>query len=381
MTINIKRIICSLTFVVVLITSIYTQNPILFYQIILETKGEYNSIDKKSEVNPDNRMNIDDFVTLSQLYPIFRFTVKSGELDIKSGIEANLKSYNFDKDSTDFLFQELYAQFTFKDKHYFTFGKKRLDWGSATIWNPTNFFVQKDPLRTQNRLEGIFMLNYSYLFGQSAISAYLFPNKKKEDFKAAIKFDYTKDRVDAGISFVEYGKYQQLGFDISYGGNFFTLYGEGVLRNFTKSYKVDDNGILLTPDNSKKRFRGELAAGASVVFNADISVRGEYRFREDYLNKQQIRLFENSLPDNLIIWDPISISKHTLFASIDYKDTYGKWSANIRTFYDPLSKQLILSPLGVLTMNNFQIEASTQFYNNKISTYNFQSTILLSCFF
>ncbi|OJV78639.1 MAG: hypothetical protein BGO34_07485 [Bacteroidia bacterium 44-10] len=347
----------------------------------METKGEYNNLDRKSKINPDNWMNIGDFAALSQLYPILQFNSRSGDLATRLGVEANLRSYNFEKDSTRLLIQELYSQFTFKDKHYFVFGKKRLDWGSGMIWNPTNFFIQKDPLRTQNRLEGIFMLNYSYLFSESAISIYLFPDKKKENFKAAIKYDYSKDRIDAAVSFVEYGKYQQVGLDLSYGGNLFTFYGEGVLRNFSKSYKIDDNNILQIPDNRKKTFSSEFVVGGSVVFNMHLSFRGEYRFREDYLDKSQIRLFENQLPDNLMIWDAISVSKHTLFASFDYRDTYSRWSANLRTFYDPLSNQLIVSPLGVLTMNNFQIEASTIFYNNKLSIHNFQSTILLSCFF
>ncbi len=380
---TIKRIVISFILVLGLASniSLWSQDQSLSYQVILETKGEYNNLDRKSKINPDNWMNIGDFAALSQLYPILQFNSRSGDLATRLGVEANLRSYNFEKDSTRLLIQELYSQFTFKDKHYFVFGKKRLDWGSGMIWNPTNFFIQKDPLRTQNRLEGIFMLNYSYLFSESAISIYLFPDKKKENFKAAIKYDYSKDRIDAAVSFVEYGKYQQVGLDLSYGGNLFTFYGEGVLRNFSKSYKIDDNNILQIPDNRKKTFSSEFVVGGSVVFNMHLSFRGEYRFREDYLDKSQIRLFENQLPDNLMIWDAISVSKHTLFASFDYRDTYSRWSANLRTFYDPLSNQLIVSPLGVLTMNNFQIEASTIFYNNKLSIHNFQSTILLSCFF
>ncbi len=380
---TIKRIVISFILVLGLASniSLWSQDQSLSYQVILETKGEYNNLDRKSKINPDNWMNIGDFAALSQLYPILQFNSRSGDLATRLGVEANLRSYNFEKDSTRLLIQELYSQFTFKDKHYFVFGKKRLDWGSGMIWNPTNFFIQKDPLRTQNRLEGIFMLNYSYLFSESAISIYLFPDKKKENFKAAIKYDYSKDRIDAAVSFVEYGKYQQVGLDLSYGGNLFTFYGEGVLRNFSKSYKIDDNNILQIPDNRKKTFSSEFVVGGSVVFNMHLSFRGEYRFREDYLDKSQIRLFENQLPDNLMIWDAISVSKHTLFASFDYRDTYSRWSANLRTFYDLLSDQLIVSPLGVLTMNNFQIEASTIFYNNKLSIHNFQSTILLSCFF
>lgn len=201
---------------------IYAQESKFDYQVILETRGEYNDIDKKSKVNSDNWMNLDEFTSLSQFYPILGFKNTWGDLVTKLQVEANIKNYNFDKSSTDFSFQELYTQFELKGKHFFVFGKKRLDWGTGMIWNPTNFFIQKDPVRTQNRLEGIFMLNYSYLFGQNTLSFYLFPEKKAKDFKAAVKYDYSKDRVDASLSFVEYGKFQQIGYDISYGGDMFT---------------------------------------------------------------------------------------------------------------------------------------------------------------
>lgn len=362
-------------------SAVYAQSEGFSYQVILETKGEYNNLDKGSEVNPDNAMNISDFTALSQLYPILKFKTASDKIGTELGVEMNLKNYDFEKDSTKLLFQELYSQFTIRDKHYIVFGKKRLDWGSGMIWNPTNFFVQKDPLRTQNRLEGIFMLNYSYLFGQNSVSVYVFPDKKAKNTKAAIKFDYTKDKVDGSLSFVEYGDRQQFGFDLTYGGTIYTLYAEGVLRNYTKSYKVDKDGRLITPEDSQRSFKAEVVAGGSVVFNSNISVRGEYRFREDYLSKNEIGTYIDYLPANMLIWDPISIGKHTLFGSFELSDTYGRWSCNLRSFYDPLSKQLIVSPLGVLSMNNFQVEVSTMFFNNELSIHNFQSSVVLSCFF
>lgn len=359
----------------------FAQDSKLSYQIILETKGEYNDVDKKSEVNPGNWMNIDDFSSLSQIYPALTFDDTFNNISTKLQVEANIKNYHLDKDSTIFSFQELYSQFSLKDKHYFILGKKRLDWGTGMIWNPTNFFIQKDPLRTQNRLEGIFMLNYTYILKKGTLNFYVFPEKKKEDFSLAIKYDYSGNRIDASLSFVEYKKYQQFGYDISYGGNKFTAYSEGVLKNYTKSYRVNENGTLIIPDLMKKKFRGEFVVGSSIIFNSHISFSGEYRFREDYLSKKDVGLYKKYLPDNPIVFDPISVGKHTLFGNMEYKDVYGRWSANLRSFYDPSSGQLIISPLGILTINNFQVEVSTLFYNNSLSLHNYQSSILVSCFF
>ncbi len=353
----------------------------LLYQVILETKLEYNNLDKNSDVNPNNIMNINDFFFISQFYPIIEFKNTYGKLDTKLQAEAVIKNYDLIKDSTDLSFQELYTQFTLNGKHFFIIGKKRLDWGTGIIWNPTNFFIQKDPLRTQNRLEGLFMLNYSTLINSSSLNFYFFPKEKKEDFKFAVKYDFSLNKIDASLSFVEYGKHQQFGYDFSYGGSSFTLYSEGVIKNFTKSYRVFDDGSLIYPEIEKKSFKPEIIVGSTILFNGNISFTGEYRFRGDYLNKKEIDLYKRYLPSNMEVYDPISVGKHTIFVNAEYKDTYNRWSANLRSFYDPISDQLVLSPLGTFSQNNFQIEVSTMFYNNSISTHNFQSSILLSCFF
>lgn len=351
------------------------------YQIILETKGEYNNIDKESKVNLDNWMKLEEFSSLSQLYPILEFKNTWGNLDTKLQVEGNIKNYNFEKDSTDFSFQELYTQFDLRGKHFFVFGKKRLDWGTGMIWNPTNFFIQKDPVRTQNRLEGIFMLNYSYLFGQNTLSIYVFPENKASDFKAAIKYDYSKERIDASLSFVEYGKYQQFGYDISYGGNLFTAYSEGVLKNYTKGFLLNESGELIMPTDRKKKFRSEFVFGTTMILNSHFSFSGEYHFREDYLGKDNIKLYKKHLPANTEVFDPLSIGKHTVFGNIEYKETYSRWSINLRSFYDILSNQLAISPIGTLSLNNFQIELTTMFYNNSIAVHNLQTSLLVSCYF
>lgn len=53
--------------------SISAQESRFDYQIILETKGAYNNIDQESKINFENRMKLDEFSSLSQLYPILGF--------------------------------------------------------------------------------------------------------------------------------------------------------------------------------------------------------------------------------------------------------------------------------------------------------------------
>lgn len=380
------KIIRKLIIIVVLLNAVImpvslAQESKFDYQMILETKGEYNDLDKMSKVNPDNWMNANEFDQLSQFYPILGFKNTWNDLVTKLQVEANIRNYNFDKNLTDFSFQELYTQFELNGKHFFVFGKKRLDWGTGMIWNPTNFFIQKDPIRTQNRLEGVFMLNYSYLFGKNTLSFYLFPNKKGKDFKAAVKYDYSFDRMDASLSFLEFGKYQQFGYDISYGGDLFTAYSEGVLKNYSKSFRLKDDGTIIMPEMIPKKFRSEFVLGTTIIFNNHVSFSGEYRFREDYLGRKDVELYKKYLPSNSEIFDPLSIGKHTLFGNIGYKDTYGKLSFNLRSYYDVFSKQLTVSPMGMLSLNNFQIELTGLFYNNSVSIYNFQTSLLVSCFF
>lgn len=362
-------------------SGIYAQENKFSYQIILETGLDYNNLYKNSEVNPKNWMKISDFTSKSNLYPIIEFDNEINGINTKLQVEGDFQNYNFDKDSTLFSFQELYGQIDIKSKHYLVFGKKRLDWGTGMIWNPTNFFIQKDPLRVQNRLEGIFMLNYSYLFEKGALSFYAFPEKKINDGRLAFKYDYSNERIDGSLSFLQYGKYQQFGYDISYGGDHFTAYSEGVLRNFTKSYQISDQGEVKSPIEQKKRFWAEVVAGTSILLNNLLTMNVEYRYRQDYLNRKSIGLYKFFCQDNPLFFDAISVSRHSLYGNLTYKDIYNRWSINLRAFYDPLSNQILISPLGTFTLNNFQIEASIMGYSHSLTIYNMQSTILVSYFF
>lgn len=360
---------------------VWTQNVDFDYQVIVETKGEYNNLDDKSKLNPDNQMGIEEVASIIQLFPILKFRHNQEKFSSLLQVEGNFINHNFSGDSLSFSFQELYLQFSMKDKHYLSIGKRRLDWGSGMLWNPTNFYIQKDPFRTQNRLEGIFQASYSFLLSNGMIQGYVFPEKRLKDFSYAVKYDYYGNRVDASLSFLQFKGSQQFGYSVSYGGNISTLYAEGVLRNYSKSYKVGGNGTLISPSENRKKFWTELVAGFSTNFNAHLSARGEYRFREDYLNKGQIDNFKNGLPANALIYDPISIGKHTLFASLEWKDLYDRAVVQLRTFLDPVSNQLIVSPLFIWKYHNLQVEVSAMIYNNAIPLLDYQGTVLLSYHF
>ncbi|MCD7978292.1 MAG: hypothetical protein LUG51_14490 [Tannerellaceae bacterium] len=362
-------------------TQITAQENVFSYQIIFESKLDYQKMDRHTPINPDNYMELKDFASLTQVYPVFSFESRTEQLSFLLQTEGNIRNYNFDTDSTDFSFQELFLQAGIKNKYFLVIGKKRLDWGTGMIWNPTNFYIQKDPLRTQNRLEGIYMIHFTWLIQNNALQCYIFPDKKGKDFSYALKYEIAGNRLDGSISYLRYKTKDQIGVDFSYGGDKFTIYGEGVARNFSKSYKVSDSGILIPPKLSDKIFHMEWLTGGSLLLTNNFTFRGEYRFRGDYLNKKDIQNFINYLPGNIILYDALTVSKHSLFGSLEYLDTYDRGSVSLRTFYDPVSGQHVLSPLGVWKKNNLQIELSAMFFNNKLPVYNLQTTLLISYYF
>ncbi|MDR1623909.1 MAG: hypothetical protein LBS04_02940 [Tannerellaceae bacterium] len=351
------------------------------YQLIVESKNQYNHRDKASTVNKGNRMKIDELSSITELYPIVTAGNDWDGLLNTLQAEGNLTNYNFDKDSVRFTFRELYTRFSWKESHHWTVGKKRLDWGTGMLWNPTNFYIQKDPFRTQNRLEGIFQLHYTCLFTTGSLEVYVFPEKKMEDFSYSLKYNYTGERMDASVSFLEYTRYQQAGYDVSYGGDRFIAYAEGVFRNYSRSCRVGKEGELILPRNRTARFYSEIVSGASYAFNASLGARLEYRFREDCLKREEVADFKKYLPQNSIIYDPVSVGKHTLYASAEIKDIYDRFNLQIRTFFDLFSNQLIVSPLFVWKKNNFQIELSSMLFTNSLAVFNSQTALLLSCHF
>lgn len=357
------------------------QQPAFAYQVILETQAVYQAIREDSPVNPGNAWGLEAFTSVARLYPVLQFAHRFGQLDSKLQLEGLIRNDNLAKDSTRFSFQELYTQFSIADNHYFVAGKKRLDWGTGAIWNPTNFYIRKDPLRPQNRLDGIFMLSYAYLRGNGSWNLYLFPAREKENTAAAFRYEYTAARFDVALSFVEQGNDQQFGYEMAYGGDYFTAYSEGAVRSRTKAFHVGAGGAGIPPGERKRRYYGEWVGGMTYSLDSHFSLSAEYRYRGDYPGRGEIARYKQFLPANPLVYDPLGIGRHTLFGNASWRDTYGKWSAQVRVFGDPVSGQWVVSPLGVWTMNNFQIELSGMWYAPSWQIYRFQGSALLSYFF
>jgi hypothetical protein len=376
-----KKILLLILLMVVSVKIIRAQTtPKVTYLVIFEDKNDINFLAKNSTINAGNMFKINDFNSMSQLYPVVKFEDSlSNKINSIFQVEGDFKNNNQNFNMAQFSFMELYGQLSSGGKHYFTFGKKRLDWGSGLIWNPTVFYTQKDPLRVQNRLEGIFMLNYSYVSEKSTLGVYVFPDSTFKQSKVTVKYDFTGNRVDGSLSYLNYGlNNHQLGYSISYGGDRFTLYSEGVVRNFTKSYNIGSDGIILTPTKMKRRVIPEIVFGSSIILSPKVTYFLEYRYKDDNLNADQVNYYEANPAVNALLYDPISVGKHTIFNNIAYTDGDGRWSLSLRNFYDPVSKQLIVSPLYTYKIKNFQIELSTTVYNNALAVLKSQSTFLLS---
>jgi len=359
----------------------YSQSSKYSSLFIFENKNDISWMNSKSNVNPNNYMGIKELASETRLFPILSFNDSLindavGNIQIESGIY----NYNY-SDSIKFKFMELYAGISLNEKNRFIIGKKRLDWGSGLLGNPTLFYTQKDPLRIQNRLEGIYQVNYSHLFENSDIGIFIFPDSKLSKTKFAIKYNTAGNRISYSGLYILSGEGHQIGYDISYGADRFTLYTEGMTRTYSRSYGISKDGVLTSPQAKSKKIYNDIVVGASISLSPRISSYLEYRFNEDNLGRLEIDLYKTNLPRNAELYDPISIGKHSIFGSFEYKDLYGRWSLNTRGFYNLFSKQLVFSPLFTYNINNFQVEFSSMAYNNSFSIFKLQSTIFLSLSF
>jgi hypothetical protein len=347
----------------------------------MENYNEFNVLDKRSKVNRDNLLGLNDISSITRFYPILSYkdTISNelvGTFQVEPGFFNN--NLNF---SLDLKFMELYTAIKFDEKSRLLIGKKRLDWGSGLVWNPTLFYTQKDPLRTQNRLEGVYQLNYNHLFDKSDLEFYIFPDSTIAKSKIAVKYNMFGNRSNFSSTYIYSGEGHQLGYDISYGGNQFVLYSEGIAKTYSRRFSINSEGLIIDPTSIKKTLNFEAVLGSSINLSERITGYFEYRYSGDNLNRNEIAAFRNYLPDNLILYDPISMGQHSFFGSVNYIGSYGRWSLNSRGFYDPTSHQLILSPLFIYSLNNLQLELSALAFHNSFAIYDLQSTLLISLSF
>ena len=175
---------------------------------------------------------------------------------------------------------------------------------------------------------------------------------------------------------------QQFGIDFSLGGDNFTFYGEGLLRNFSNSNLIDSagNSQIAAIENGFKNVNSEFVVGTMINVLPRTILVAEYRYRSDFNTSQSIENFKNSLPASLAIYDPISMGKHSFFGQISYMDAYSKYNVNTNIFYDPITNQMLCSPGLVYNGDDFKLEVNPFIYNNNLSIYDFQGRVILSFF-
>lgn len=302
------------------------------YRIINENVFTYNVISDDSDVNPENILQLSELDFVNRFFPVLSFTKSK----IKLLAEPKIFLSPLDETSVYDL-NELYVQYGLSEKLYITFGKKRINWGTANVWNPSNPFLQKDPFRIDNRLEGIVLTDIEYISSNFTLNVILSPEKKLNKSTFAIKATSGIEAFSYSMSYAFLGEEkQQFGVDFSLGGNNFTLYGEGILRNFSNINLIDSNGFpqAIATQSDFRNVNSEFVIGSMLNIFPRAILISEYRFRSDFNTAESIANFKNFLPNNLTLYDPISMGKHSFFSQISYLDSYSKYNINTSVFYD-----------------------------------------------
>jgi len=282
-----------------------------------------------------------------------------------------------------FDLNELYVQYGISDRLYITFGKKRINWGTANVWNPSNPFLQKDPFRLDNRLEGIVLTDIEYIAPNLTLNAVFSPEKKLNRSTFAFKASSSIKSFSYSLSYAFLGdEKQQFGMDFSLGANNYTFYGEAIIRNFSNNGLVDSQGLpRVNPTRSDfQNMNSEFVIGAMVNVLPRTILISEYRYRSDFNTTESIENFKTFLPNNLALYDPISMGRHSFFSQISYMDSYSRYNINAGVFYDAITDQLLCIPGLVYNGNDFKIEINPFIYNSSLSIYDFQGRVILSFF-
>lgn len=354
-------------------TSILSAQTEFSYRIINENVFTYNVISKNSLVNPNNLLQLDELQIINRFFPIGTF--KKNKIRLQAEPKIFLSPVD---EALEFAINELYVQYGISEKLYVTFGKKRINWGTANVWNPSNPFLQRDPLRIDNRLEGIVLTDLEYIAADYTLNAIFSPARQLNRSTFAFKASSNIKSLSYSFSYAFLGdEKQQFGIDFSLGGDNFTFYGEGLLRNFSNSNLIDSTGL---PQNGFKNMNSEFVVGTMLNILPRTILIAEYRYRSDFNTSQSIENFKNFLPNSLPIYDPISMGKHSFFGQIGYMDPYSKYNLSTNIFYDLITNQLLCSPGLVYNGDDFKLEINPFIYNNSLSIYDFQGRVILSFF-
>lgn len=348
------------------------------YRIINENVFTYNDIIENSIVNPSNILQLNELDIVNRFFPLGTFEKNK----IKLQVEPRIFLSPLDEE-LQFGLNELYLQYSFSENLYVTFGKERINWGTGNVWNPSNPFLQKDPFRLNNRQEGIVLTDLEYITSSFTLNALFSPEKKINKSTFALRFGSEISSFSYSLSYAFLGdEKQQFSGDFSLGASNFTLYGEGVLRNFSNTNLIDSEGVAQTVPvgNGFENTHSEFVLGTLYNIQPRTLLIMEYRYRSDFNTSKNIENFEKFLPNNLSQYDPISMGRHSFYGQIGYTDSYSKYNINTSVFFDPITKQLLCMPELIYNGNDFKVEVSPFIFNNNLSIYDFQGRIILSFF-
>ena len=359
-------------------TSMLSAQTEFSYRIINENIFTYNAISKNSLINPNNRLQLNELEIVNRFFPVGTF--KKNKIRLQAEPKILLNPIN---ETLEFGLNELYVQYAISDKFYATFGKKRINWGTANVWNPSNPFLQKDPFRIDNRLEGITLIDLEYIAKNLTLNALFSPKERLNRSTFALKASSKIQTLSYSFSYAFLGyEKQQFAVDFSLGADNLTFYGEGLLRNFSNSNLIDSAGLpeSASVGNGFKNLNSEFVVGTILNVLPRTILITEYRYRSDFNTSQSIENFKDFLPNSLSIYDPISMGKHSFFGQISYMDSYSKYNISTSIFYDLITNQLLCSPGLVYNGDDFKLEINPFIYNNSLSIYDFQGRVILSFF-
>ncbi len=365
--------------------AIFLLSPILCaqtkfsYRVINENVLTYNDISTGPGVNADNILQLNEFEAENRFFPIL--SLKNEKLKIQ--FEPRLLALPISEELT-FSVNELYAQYQISEVFYLKLGKERINWGTGNVWNPTNPFLQRDPFRLDNRLEGIILTDFEVNLKKLDMTFLFSPDETLEKSTFATRFstDIKALTVTASYAYLGENK-QQFGSDFTYGADRFVFYGEGVVRNFSNTALVDDDGNLV-PNETRGGFQNsytEGLLGSMINISANLQALLEYRHRSDYNTKKSINNFEQFLPNNLEIYEPITMGQNSFFGQASFTDNYSKHKISANIFFDYDTNQTLVFPEYTYFGESIKIEATTFIYNNDLAIYNFQTRVILSIFF
>lgn len=359
-------------------TLILSSQTEISYRIINENVITYNVVSEDSPVNPDNLLQLNELDIVNRFFPIGTFKHDK----IKLQVEPKIFLSPLDELS-EYELNELYVQYGISESLYLTFGKKRINWGTGNVWNPSNPFLQKDPFRLDNRLEGIVLTDLEYITPKFTLNALFSPEKKLNKSTFAFRVNSEIKSFSYSLSYAFLGdEKQQFAADFSLGTDNFIFYGEGVVRNFSNINLIDSDGLPeIVPIRADfKNMNSEFVVGTMLNVMPRTILITEYRYRSDFNTAQSIKNFKNFLPKNLSLYDPISMGRHSLFSQISYMDSYSKYNINTSVFYDVITNQLLCTPGLVYNGNDFKFELNPFIYNNNLSIFDFQGRVILSFF-